>query len=87
MREGVPLPQRIENAPSLLPGLDLYYIGFMDLMASRQVGFGMGPIWWITVHQYCEVHGIVGLQEEDMHYHIKNLDTLYLKHHAKKTAT
>ena len=84
MREGIPLPQRIENAPSLLPGLELYYVTFMDLMASRNSGFGIGPIWWETVQKYCEVHGIEGDQAEDMHFHIRNLDTEYMKFSAKK---
>lgn len=84
MREGIPLPQRIENAPSLLPGLELYYIAFTDLMASRQTGFGLGPIWWDTIQRYCDVHGIVGEQAEDMHYHIREMDTVYMKHHSKK---
>lgn len=84
MREGLPLPQRIENAPSILPGLELYYTGFMDLMSSRQVGMGYGPIWWETVQRYCD-HAELGYEQtEAMHYHIKNLDTVYLKHLSKK---
>ena len=84
MREGLPLPQRLENAPSLLPGLELYYMGFMDLMASRQVGFSVGPIWWETVQKYCETYRLGEEQTEDMHYHIRNLDTVYLDYQQKK---
>jgi hypothetical protein len=86
MKEGIPLPQRIENAPSLLPGLELYYIAFMDLMASRNSGFGIGAIWWSEVDKYCARHEIVGDQYEDMQYHIKNLDTAFVKHSAKKSS-
>jgi hypothetical protein len=84
-KHGLPLPEKIENAPSLRPGLELYYIGFMDLMASRQIGMGMGPIWWGTVQDYCERKHLDEEQTEAMHHHIRTLDTFYMKHLQKKT--
>lgn len=84
MREGIPLPHKIENAPSLLPGLELYYIAFIDLMASRQMGFAVGAIQWEVVQYYCDSHRLRKDQCDDMHYHIKNLDTFYINHSAKK---
>jgi hypothetical protein len=82
----MPLPQRIANAPSLLPGLEVYYIGFMDLQASRQTGFGLGPLWWGTIQEYCEKKELSVEQTEAMHFHLRNLDTIFLKHHEKKAA-
>jgi hypothetical protein len=84
MKERIPLPSKIQNAPVLLPGLELYYIAFNDLMASRMTGFGMGPLWWSTIQQYCDHHGIVGMQAEDMQYHLRELDAVYLTHVNKK---
>ena len=82
---GLPLPEKIQNAPSLRPGLELYYIAFQDLMASRSSGMGIGPIWWSTVQSYCEAKGLDENQTEAMHNHIKAMDTVYLKHVNKKT--
>lgn len=85
VKHGLPLPEKIENAPSLRPGLELYYIGFMDLLASRQVGMGMGPIWWTTIQEYCEKKGLDLEQTEAMHHHISAMDNVYMKHSQKKT--
>ena len=84
MRERVPLPDRIQNAPSLMPGLELYYEAFMDLMTSRSTGFGNGPIWWKTVQDYAKDNEFSDDQREDLHYHIREMDTVYMKHLAKK---
>lgn len=84
-KHGLPLPEKIQNAPSLWPGLELYYIGFMDLMASRQSGFGIGPIWWGTIQDYCERKGLDEEQTEAMHHHIRALDEVYMKHVQQKT--
>jgi hypothetical protein len=85
MKHGLPLPEKIQNAPSLLPGLELYYIGFMDLVNSRQTGFGMGPIWWNTIQDYCERKKLDEEQTEAMHHHIGAMDIVYTKHIQQKT--
>jgi len=84
MREGLPLPDRIQNAPELLPGLELYYIGFIDLSDSRSLGMGLGPIPWFTVQQYCKEFALDEDQTEAMHHHIKVMDAAYLEHQRKK---
>jgi len=68
-----------------LKGLELYYLGFMDLMSSRQVGFGLGPIWWETIQSYCERKKLSEEQTEAMHHHIRAMDEVYMKHLEKKT--
>ena len=85
MAHGLPLPEKIQNAPSLKPGLELYYLAFMDLMASRTIGMAAGPIWWSTVQTYCDAKVLSESQTEAMHHHIKAMDTVYLKHISKKT--
>jgi hypothetical protein len=86
-KDGVPLPDRIQNAPILTKGLELYYAGFMDLMASRQTGFGIGPIWWKTIQEYCDYHKLDEDQTEAMHFLVQQMDVAYLKHLEKKTKT
>lgn len=85
VKHGLPLPEKIQNAPSLLPGLELYYLGFLDLMASRHVGMGAGPIWWGTIQDYCDKKKLDEDQAEAMHHHINSMDSAYLKHSQKKT--
>lgn len=80
----MPLPERIQNAPSLLPGLDLYFLGFEDLKSSRMTGFGPGPIWWGTIQEYCEKKGLSEEQTFAMHFHINVLDSEYLQFMSKK---
>jgi len=84
VKAGWPLPESIANAPSLSPGLELYYIAFLDLMSCRQMGMSSGPIWWTTVQEYCNLLKLSEEQTEAMHFHIKEMDLVYLKHSTKK---
>jgi hypothetical protein len=85
IRTRSPLPNAIANAPQLLPGLELYYNAFMDLTSCRQMGFGEGPISWLSVAEYCAVHSIEGDQREELFYHIREMDTAYLELRAKQS--
>lgn len=84
LKSGLPIPSRIENAPSILPGLELYYIGFLELSSCRQIGFGVGPISWISIEQYCQLKGLDEEQTESMHYHIVRMDAVFMKTESKK---
>lgn len=84
MREGLPLPDRIQNAPELLPGLELYWLAFMELTDSRTIGMGLGPIPWKVVHDYCVAYDLDEEQREAMHHHIRELDAAYLEHQRSK---
>lgn len=81
---GDALPDRIQNAPQLLRGLSLYYNAFQDLTTTRQSGFGIGPISWQAINDYCLTYGIDGEQREDMFFHIVRLDAAYREHVDKK---
>lgn len=85
MRENLPLPDKIQNAPDLLPGLELYYLAFMELSDSRSMGMSLGPISWKVIHDYCVAIGLDTDQTEEMHYHLKQLDMCYLEHHRSKS--
>ena len=80
------MPERIANAPELYLGLELFYVGFLDLTTSRPlVGFGAeAPVDWFRINRYCKEQGIEGEQREDFFYHIQHLDSAYLDFKAKK---
>jgi len=84
MKHDLPLPEKIANAPSLLPGLELYYQAFDDLMSSRQLGMSVGPLSWETVQKYCDFMSLGPVQTEAMHYHMREMDTVYLTFLMKK---
>lgn len=83
-REGLPLPDAIQNAPELWPGLAFFLNAFMELTTCRTVGMGEGPISWIVVNTYCEAKGIYGDQRADMLYHIGSLDRTYIKFRSEE---
>lgn len=75
----MPLPDRIQNAPELYQGLELYYNGFTELTSCRQVGYGLGPIPMLSILEYCMVNGIEGEQREDFVWFVQRLDQKYLE--------
>ena len=85
-RSGMPVPDRIRDAPSLLPGLGLYYGGFMDLVSSRPIGVsGPGPIPWTAVEAYCRALDLDEEQADDMHYFVTKLDAEWLRHQQERS--
>lgn len=86
MREGTPLPQRIQNAPQLAFGMQMYFSAFMDLTSCRQIGMSLGPIPWTAVNDYALYLGLDEEQSEDLHLFVRALDNEYMSHHNKKSA-
>lgn len=84
MQRRLPLPDRIQNAPDLELGLELYLGAFYDLDSCRTIGWGEGPIPWTAVEQYAQLNEIEGEQRADLHYHVRQLDTAYLQFRASK---
>lgn len=85
VKSGQPIPNRIENAPSIWAGLELYYLGFLDLNSSRSFGMALGPISWVVIEQYCRLKGLDEDQTEAMHHHVAAMDKVYLEHMDKKS--
>jgi len=79
MRFGLPLPDRIQNAPELNLGSELYYTGFLELTSCRQVGMDLGPIPLLAILEYCMINGIEGEQLDDFVWMIQRLDQKYLE--------
>lgn len=84
MREGLPLPPKIANAPQLQMGLELYYDAFWELSTCRPTGWGLGPIPWHAMHEYAVAFGFDSEQRDWLFYLIRELDQAYLRHHAPK---
>lgn len=84
-RNKMPVPKRIQEAPDLVRGLELYYTGFCELSDSRSVGMAPGPIPWLTVQQYCLMNGLTEEQTFRMHRHIHKMDAAYLEFKSRKT--
>lgn len=82
-RSQLPIPERIKNAPELRIGLQLFMTAFMDLHSCRPAGFGLSPIPWTAIHDYCERLDIIGEQREDLLYHVQALDDAYRLKHKK----
>ena len=84
MREGLPLPNRIANAPELQLGLELYYDAFWELSTSRPSGFGVGPIPWLAVCEYARAYDFDEEQSVWLQQLVRVMDKTYLEHHASK---
>lgn len=78
---GGQLPEHIENAPVLRPGLDFFLDAFYTLSTCRPLGVnGAGPIPWDAIERFADSRGIVGEQREALHFHVRSLDHTYLTH-------
>lgn len=86
IRNRMPLPEKIKNAPMLELGLELYYVAFLDLNTCRHIGFGEGPIPWAVTRQMADEElGLEDEQREDLFYYVAKMDTAYLEYRAKET--
>ena len=84
MRFGMPLPERIKNAPDLWLGNELFYKGFLDLTSSRPIGMALGPLSLLTIMQYCMIMEIEGEQRDDFIWVLTRLDQKYLDWSGKR---
>ena len=76
---GLALPDNVRLAPSLLGGLDAYYLAFMQLTTCRPVSEIVGPIPWTAINQFAIRHDITGDDFDDLVYLIGEMDDTYLK--------
>jgi hypothetical protein len=84
MRSGLPLPERIKNAPTLDLGLDFFFRAWIELGSERPIGFDEGPIPWDSIRKYCNEYDIVGELREDTFYLVRSMDNAYLKYRRDK---
>ena len=76
----------IQNAPSLLMGLEFTYGAFMDLTLDRPMGWGPGAIPWSVIYDYARCHGLHREECEDLAYHLRRMDEAFLRYHDEKTS-
>jgi len=86
MRERLPLPDRIANAPQMYLGLELYYDAFWELGSCRALGWSVGPIPWVAINDYAVAFDLDEEQRETLSYMVRVLDQAYLGYHAPKPA-
>lgn len=84
MREGLALPNKIQNAPELGFGLQLYMGAFLDLNTDRPTGWGPTQIPFSAIMAYADVYQIEGEQREDLLYFVRGMDAAFLDYHSKK---
>lgn len=86
MRERLPLPQRIQDAPTLNLGLEIYLAAWIDLNSCRPPG-GNYPIRWIDIHDYADRLDLSPEQREDMHHLVREMDAEYLRWRDRSKGT
>jgi len=84
LKDNRAFPEKIQNAPDILLGLNLFYSAFIDLDSCRHSGYEDGPIPWTAIADYCAHKGITGETADDMFFHVRSLDKAFLKHRSDK---
>lgn len=78
LQSGHAIPERIANAPKLLPGNLLFFMAFSDLDTERAPGHLMpGPIPWSAVERYARLRGI--RDRRYFHEVIRRVDDWHMK--------
>lgn len=82
----IPLPEKILGAPTILKGLEQYYVAFWELSTTRQSGFGAGPIPWDSIDRYAVREGYEGDDYHDLVDFTRAMDQTFLAYHREKRA-
>lgn len=84
LREGRPLPDRIENAPELKFGSYFYLQAFLDLNSERINGMGIGEIPHSKIRDYAKWAGASFEVEYCLLHHIRVMDADHIKRMTEK---
>lgn len=84
IRAGEPIPDRIANAPELMPGLQLYLTAWLELDSERTHALSLTPIPWTSIRQYATAYRMDDEQAEDLTYLIRRMDNAHLARLDKK---
>lgn len=85
MRNGMPLPKKIQNAPELIIGLDFYFNAFEDLHLERAVGLTEGRIPLSAIKSYSMDLELDEEQRDNMVVYIQRMDAAYLNYARSKS--
>lgn len=83
-RNGVPIPDKFNNAPRLLPGLDLYFSAYEELVSFMNVHRDRPPILWADVHSYAMHHGFTHDQRRMLMKAVAELEGVNINWHTNK---
>ena len=81
---GLPIHDKIKNAPVLIPGLGFYYKAFCELDADRPIGFGICKIPWTSKRNYASDYAVDEEQYEDLFFFIDQMDNAYIDYEKAK---
>lgn len=85
-RQNGRVSERIQNAPELLPGLQLYVDAFNLLTRSRSIGqSGYGTIPYGEISQFCKDENIKGEDRSAMFFLIGEMDRFFVEFQAKRS--
>lgn len=87
VRSGQPIPDKIKNAPEVLPGLEFYYVAFCRLSTERQIGMAEGPIPYYAARRFADEYGLDEADFERMWYLVSRLDQEYIRYREKQNKT
>jgi hypothetical protein len=76
---GAKIPDRIQNAPAINKGNELFFSAFFELDSDRQFGMSIGPIPWRSINEYAKEYHFDEWQRELLFYSIQKLDKVYLE--------
>ena len=80
-----PIPDKIQKAPELQVGLELFLEAFQVLTTCRGAMYGSeGPIPWTAMREYCNEYGIEGEERDYFYEVISHMDNTYLNFKATK---
>jgi hypothetical protein len=84
VRNNLPIPGKIENAPELREDLRFYYEAFLELDCERDSGFQAGAIKWSSIKEYGQFHELEEEQFENLFFFIRRMDNIRLRELSKK---
>lgn len=74
------LPDRVQNAPQLREGLELYWTAYVELTTCRPAAFGgCPPLPWTAMATWAQFHSLDYDQFEDLIYFSREMDAEYEK--------
>ncbi len=78
------LPDGLENAPELLPGLDVYWTAYHALHTCRPLAWGTpGPIPWTAVAHYAQVWEMDEVQMARLERFVGKMDSEFLSWYGR----
>jgi hypothetical protein len=84
VRTGGTLPQRIQNAPTLRKGLELYFNAFFELDSERQNGMSIGRIPFTSMLRYASFYGFDFEQTELLLFYVQQMDNAHIQRLTEK---